>query len=57
MREICKEPGKVVQSDEERSKDHPGNLVWGSEEKALNAMLEAETDTQCGAGRARSKGR
>ena len=50
--------GKVIQIDEARIRDHLGEMVRGTVEEALNAMLDAEPDRLCGAGRyERSEGR
>jgi len=43
--------GKVVQIDEARIQDHLGELVRGTVEETLNAMLDAEADSMCGAQR------
>src|SRR5210317_2328463 len=43
--------GKVVQIDEAKIQDHLGELVRGTVEKTLNAMLDAEADAMCGAQR------
>jgi transposase-like protein len=43
--------GKVVQIDEKRIQDHLGELVRGTVEETLNAMLDAEADVLCGAQR------
>ncbi len=43
--------GQVIQIDEARIRDHLGEMVCGTVEEALNAMLEAEADRLCGAGR------
>ena len=43
--------GKVVQIDEARLQDHLGELVRGTVEETLNAMLDAEADALCGAQR------
>ena len=43
--------GQVIQIDEARVRDHRGEMVRGTVEEALNAMLEAEDDRLCGAGR------
>ena len=52
------EMGQVIQIDEARIKDHLGEMVRGTVEEALNAMLDAEADQLCGAGRyERSEGR
>lgn len=48
----------VIQIDEGRIKDHLGEMVRGTVEEALNAMLDAEADRLCGASRyERSEGR
>jgi len=50
--------GQVIQIDEGRIRDHLGEMVRGTVEEALNAMLDAEADRLCGAGRyERSEGR
>lgn len=43
--------GQVIQIDEGRIRDHLGEMVRGTVEEALNAMLDAEADQLCGAGR------
>src|SRR6476661_853046 len=43
--------GQVIQIDEARIRDHLGELVRGTVEETLNAMLDAEADQPCGAGR------
>jgi len=43
--------GQVIQIDEERIRDHLGEMVRGTVEEALNAMLDAEADRLCGAAR------
>ena len=43
--------GQVIQIDEARIRDHLGDMVRGTVEEALNAMLDAEADRLCGAGR------
>ena len=43
--------GQVIQIDEARIKDHRGEMVRGTVEEALNAMLEAEADRLCGVSR------
>ena len=49
---------QVIQIDEARIKDHLGEMVRGTVEEALNAMLDAEADRLCGANRyERSQGR
>ena len=48
----------VIRIDEGRIKDHLGEMVRGTVEEALNAMLDAEADGLCGASRyERSEGR
>ncbi|KYK44646.1 hypothetical protein A1D31_36660 [Bradyrhizobium liaoningense] len=42
--------GQVIQIDEARIRDHLGEMVRGTVEKTLNAMLEAEADQLCGLG-------
>lgn len=52
------EMGQVIRIDEGRIKDHLGEMVRGTVEEALNALLDAEADRLCGAGRyERTKGR
>jgi putative transposase len=46
-----KEMSNVIRIDEARIKDHLGEMVRGTVEEALNAMLDAEADRLCGAGR------
>ena len=43
--------GQVIQIDEGRIRDHLGEMVRGTVEEALNAMLDAEADRLCGASR------
>ena len=45
------ELGNVIRIDDERIRDHLGNIVRGSVEETLNALLEAEADRLCNAGR------
>ena len=50
--------GNVVQIEEGQIRGHLGELVKGTVEETLNAMLEAEAEALCGAGRyERSAGR
>jgi len=50
--------GQVIQIDEARIRDHLGEMVRGTVEETLNALLDAEADRLCGAGRyKRSLGR
>ena len=49
---------QVIQIDDARIKDHLGEMVRGTVEEALNAMLDAEAIRWCGANRyERSEGR
>jgi putative transposase len=41
----------LIQIDEARIRDHLGEMVRGTVEETLNAMLDAEADQLCGAGR------
>ncbi len=41
----------VIEIDEARIRDHLGELVRGSVEETLNALLDAEADRLCNAGR------
>ncbi len=43
--------GQVIQIDEARIKDHLGDMVRGTVEETLNAILDAEADRLCGASR------
>ncbi|HWU43305.1 MAG TPA: IS256 family transposase, partial [Bdellovibrio sp.] len=43
--------GQVIKIDEARIRDHLGEMVRGTVEETLNAMLDAEADQLCGAGR------
>jgi transposase-like protein len=43
--------GQVIEIDEARIRDHLGELVRGSVEDTLNALLEAEADRMCNAAR------
>ena len=43
--------GKVIEIDEARIRDHLGELVRGSVEDTLNALLDAEADQLCNATR------
>ena len=43
--------GQVIRIDEARIRDHLGEMVRDTVEDALNAMLDAEADRLCGAGR------
>jgi putative transposase len=41
----------VIRNDDERVREHLGHIVRGTVEETLNAMLEAEADRLCNAGR------
>jgi putative transposase len=43
--------GKIIQVDEEGVKDHLGEIVKGTVQETLNAMLDAEADHLCNAQR------
>jgi len=43
--------GKIIQIDEARVKDHLGEIVKGTVQETLNAMLDAEADVLCNAQR------
>jgi hypothetical protein len=43
--------GQVIQIDEARIRGHLGEMVRGTVEETLNALLDAEADRLCGAGR------
>src|SRR6516225_8427141 len=43
--------GQVIRIDDERVRDYLRNVVRGSVEETLNAMLEAEAEQLCNAGR------
>ena len=43
--------GKVIQIDEKKIREHLGEMVRGTVEETLNAMLDAEADQLCNAGR------
>src|SRR5664279_725556 len=56
--EGLKAMGQVIQIDEARIRDHLGEMVRGTVEETLNALLDAEADRLCGADRyERSHGR
>ena len=48
--------GQVIQIDEARIRDHLGEMVRCRVEETLNAMLDAEADQLCGAGRYKQPG-
>jgi len=41
----------VIEIDEARTRDYPGELVRGSVEETLNALPDAEADRSCNAAR------
>src|SRR5215471_124308 len=43
--------GNVIRIDDERVREHLGHVVRGTVEETLNALLEAEADRLCTAGR------
>ena len=43
--------GNVIRIDDDRVREHLGRIVRGTVEETLNAMLEAEADRLCNAGR------
>ena len=49
--EVKKNLSRVIQIDEERIQSHLGEVVRDTVEETLNAMLDAEADALCGAGR------
>lgn len=51
MKKDTRTLNKVVQIDDRRIQDHLGELVRGTVEETLNAMLDAEADAMCGAHR------
>lgn len=51
MGEDSKKLGNVVSINEGQIRDHLGEMVRGTVEQTLNAMLDAEADTLCGATR------
>jgi len=58
QKNCSKKTGKIIQIDEEGVKDHLGQIVKGTVQDTLNAMLDAEADVLCNAQRyERSAGR
>jgi putative transposase len=43
--------GQIIQFDGARIRDHLGEMVRGTVEETLNALLDAEFDRLCGVGR------
>jgi putative transposase len=55
---MSEDDGLVIQIDEARIRDHLGEMGRGTVEETLNALMDAEADRLCGAGRyERSQGR
>jgi len=51
QKNCTKKTGKIIQIDENRVKDHLGEIVKGTVQETLNAMLDAEADHLCNAQR------
>ena len=51
MEHYTKKLGKVIEINESQIQDHLGELVRGTVEEPLNAMLDAEADNLCNAAR------
>lgn len=51
QKNCSKKMGKIIQIDEEGVKDHLGQIVKGTVQDTLNAMLDAEADHLCNAQR------
>ena len=51
QKNCSKKAGKIIQIDEEGVKDHLGQIVKGTVQDILNAMLDAEADVLCNAQR------
>ena len=51
MKDYTKKLGKVIEINEAQIHDHLGELVRGTVEETLNAMLDAEADNLCNAAR------
>ena len=51
QKNCSKKTGKIIQIDEEGVKDHLGQIVKGTVQETLNAMLDAEADHLCNAQR------
>ena len=51
QKNCSKKAGKIIQIDEEGVKDHLGQIVKGTVQETLNAMLDAEADHLCNAQR------
>lgn len=48
---VDRDLGNIVRIDEEKTRDYLGEMVRGTVEETLNALLEAEADQLCGAKR------
>lgn len=51
QKNYSKKTGKIIQIDEEQVKDHLGELVRGTVQETLNALLDEEADVHCRARR------
>lgn len=51
QKNCSKKAGKIIQINEEGVKDHLGQIVKGTVQETLNAMLDAEADVLCNAQR------
>ncbi|SDP85237.1 Transposase, Mutator family [Desulforhopalus singaporensis] len=51
MEHYTEKLGKVIEINESQIQDHLGELVRGTVEETLNAMLDAEADHLCNAAR------
>ena len=51
QKNCSKKTGKIIQIDEQGVKDHLGQIVKGTVQDTLNAMLDAEADVLCNAQR------
>jgi putative transposase len=51
QKNCTKKAGKIIQINEDRVKDHLGEIVKGTVQETLNAMLDAEADVLCNAQR------
>jgi putative transposase len=51
QKNCTKKAGKIIQINEDRVKDHLGEIVKGTVQETLNAMLDAEADLLCNAQR------
>ena len=51
QKNFTRKTGRIIQVDEEGVKDHLGEIVKGTVQETLNAMLDAEADHLCNAKR------